>query len=273
MSSLEMSTVRPASLTSPSIKGATFNCHGLKGKESAVNDFISSHQLDFMILVETWHDGVRAPSIGNVFASIPFKTNERHRRGIVFILNPNLKGRAAVRYRNSKQQILIVDIDDISIVATYWEPGLTESTVVHKMDIIRQHTDHRPYIICGDLNAKIDHHSFDRSWNTTVRTLWSYSEETELEIIKPAKGRYTYFQFRNGQLIKSVLDYVISAQVPVSRLIVHEDESIGGSDHRPISFWLPQSPKGRKFFRRNIRKLADPEIRRLYTEERLATDQ
>jgi exonuclease III len=238
----------------------------LKGKESAVNDFIGYHQLDFMTLVETWHDGDRAPSIGNVFASISYKANERHHRGIVFILNPSLKGRASVRYRNSNQQILIVDIDDISIVATYWEPGLTESAAHHKMDIIRQHTGQRPFIICGDLNAKIDHRSFDNTWNTAGRIVWAWAEETELEIIQPTKGRYTFFQYRNGQLIRSALDYVISAQVPVTRMTVHEDDSIGGSDHRPITFCIPQKPKGRKFFRWNVRKLNDPEIRTRYTE-------
>ena len=266
MSSSEMSTVCLASLTLPFIKGATFNCHGLKGKESAVNDFIGSHQLDFMILVETWHDGDRAPSIGNVFASISFKANERHHRGIVFILNPSLRGRASIRYRNSTKQILIVDLDEVSIVATYWEPGLSEAEVQNRLHVITQHTAHRPFIICGDLNAKIEHSSFDNSWNTAGRAVWAWAEETELEIIQPTKGRYTFFQYRNGQLIRSALDYVISAQVPVVRMTVHEDDSIGGSDHRPITFGIPQKPKGRKFFRWNVRKLNDPEIRTRYTE-------
>ena len=76
-------------------------------------------------------------------------------------------------------------------------------------------------------------------------------------------GRYTTYS--GGGM--GVTDLVIFNFVDIRNLQVHETETRGGSDHRPVTFETPDCiPLDKDFSRWNVRKLADPATRTQYTD-------
>jgi hypothetical protein len=120
-----------------------------------------------------------------------------------------------------------------------------------------------PILLLGDLNARCGAFTGDHSFTPQGRWLMEKLEQIPVYIVPPNQGKYTTLSGGG----RGITDHVLTNDVPVSEYIVHEDESLGGSDHRPLTFVVPDPADFQKkaFERWNVRKLADPEIKERFT--------
>ncbi|KAJ3338415.1 hypothetical protein HDU83_008171, partial [Entophlyctis luteolus] len=145
-------------------------------------------------------------------------------------------------------------MQDIVIVVAYIPPSAPDGIVD---DVIQQASTlsngfELRCIIVGDLNARIGDATGDTATNTRGTVLLQALATTPLRVQKPTTGKWT--SFSNGG--HGIPDIVL-ANFPVSNFVVHESESLGGSDHRPLTFDVPTEPLPPKTFERwNIRRLA-----------------
>ena len=89
-------------------------------------------------------------------------------------------------------------------------------------------------LVVGDFNARAkwtgDHVNTSRG-----SALKEILQDCPLEMCRPEQGLYTT---RNTSGGKGVTDLVFQTGPFCSRLRVHESESLGGSDHRPLTWEL-----------------------------------
>jgi hypothetical protein len=129
-----------------------------------------------------------------------------------------------------------------------------------------------PSIALGDFNARMGEVSGDTTMNPRGRRLASYLEENggEYSLQIPESGRFTSFGSNGGM---GVTDIVLCGGGVVCRsFVVHEQETLGGSDHRPLTFEVPDADEGmhfdeeRKFVRYNVRRFLEAGIIDQYQE-------
>lgn len=253
------------------MRGMVFNCHGLKGKETEIANFICDKQIDFSILVETWHE--RSPqTTGGILSKyiieqVNFKSLTGYRRGVMIIAHPQLTQQFIMIKKNTQKQYIIMKYENTVIVAIYNAPDTRTSDFIATMEEIRLEVSEHPFIIIGDFNARIMHNQLDTQYNEMGRSLESWTELTGIQVSLPVEGRFTYYSYSAANQSKSVLDLVLTHQVPIEYHKVHDHESLGGSDHRPITFNIPSEHRKKRFFRWNLKKFINLDIRAKYSEK------
>ena len=106
-------------------------------------------------------------------------------------------------------------------------------------------------IIAGDLNARSKELTGDHHTNARGKLLETVLESSDFQVQQPTKGKWTSFT-HNGM---GVPDLVL-ANFQIHDLVVHEQDACGGSDHRPLTFTVPDTrPKTKLVERWNICRL------------------
>lgn len=250
------------------------NINGLSGKVEEIQRFNNTNNIKLNILVETW----LAPN-----ASVPFRpyinnittTNNdfsarggRRNSGGILIYSPfnAFSPPNCLLFSDPDGCFSVLKIGEIILLAAYISPSQPDS----KLDDLLSKAEHfsdgfsKLCIIIGDLNARMHHDTGDSTDNTRGKKLRQDLLNTPLLIQLPQHGKWTTWSGTGCGITDIVL-----ANFDIPTLIVHEEESLGGSDHRPLTLELPinsNSTINKEFHRINIRKLENKEDRTAYSE-------
>ncbi|KAJ3224749.1 hypothetical protein HDU78_010855, partial [Chytriomyces hyalinus] len=124
-------------------------------------------------------------------------------------------------------------------------------------------------LLVGDLNARMTD-AGDSLTNARGTYLQQELTNSGLALQTPESGKWT--SWAGGG--RGIPDIILSS-FPVSNFTVHERESLGGSDHRPMTFSVPLEvePTPKSFVRWNVRRLTTAKYHQRYAEELQSTQQ
>jgi len=251
------------------MKVAIFNANGLPGKADLIINFLCRHQVDLMFVSETWLAKERASAIQRTFLNMCKENRNiivggrRATGGILAFTNEKWQGMVRVVYEDPDGNFAITEAGETMYAFGYFPPSMIDRAVTDFFEKALELADGNRLIICGDLNARVGTVSGDHATNPRGNLVRRWVEENGLEIEKPVEGEFTSFNVHMGGF--GMPDLVITANGASTRqLTAHENESLGGSDHRPLSWEIDGSPPARRFTRWNIRRLKEPEIRQCY---------
>jgi hypothetical protein len=251
-------------------KFLVFNANGLHGKADAIYDFAHTQDVDICFIMETWLSAEHSSVIYRPFMNLlgPQVTNEnggrRAQGGVLGFCRPEYNDAIREIYKHPQGHYAILAICGTIVAAGYFPPSMCDEEFLDFFDkageFCQEYTE--SILLVGDFNARLGRFLRDHQTNSRGRALLRKLEELPLHIIEPTQGRYT--TMKNGG--KGITDLVMTNDIPVANLIIHEDESLGGSDHRPLTFATPdpQDFQKKAFERWNVRKLAYLDVREQY---------
>ena len=173
-----------------------------------------------------------------------------------------------VLYEDKDQCYLALLVNDIILLAAYIAPSRADAKLQEILAKAEELSDgfQKQIIVFGDLNARLGEATGDSAINPRGRLLLEELVDSQLSIQKPISGKWTSFN-RGGCGIPDI----VLANFDVESVTVHELESLGGSDHRPITFKIPDRvdpDAGTKHFTRwNIRKLSRLDQQQKYKDQ------
>ena len=253
-----------------------FNANGLLGKADEVKRLASDQHIDIAITTETWlyanETPPLKPAIVNLTNSktglIPATGGRRRQGGL-------LVSATSERYHNSAHttqialagRAAVIEVNGVTIITAYLPPPPTmPDTCIDELitltDQVIQNGANK-CVLVGDFNARSRALTGDSTDNPRGRRLAVALAESELQVQKPIKGKWTC-KNRGGAGIPDM----VLANFPIRDLVVHEDKSCGGSDHHPLTFTVPDNPPQQKnICRWNIRRLEKSKVRDRYSEK------
>ena len=253
-----------------------FNANGLAGKAEEICHFNSQVHVDLSFIVETWLSPTASvpfrPHIANLMTenTLGISGGRRSSGGVLVFGKRGLQQNLyRVLFEDKEACFVAVEVMDVILVGCYVSPSRPNEKLVEILAKAEELSDgfSRRCVIFGDLNARMGAATGDSLVNT--RGGWFLGElaNTPLTLQTPTQGKWT--TFAGGGC--GVTDVVL-ANFEVSDLVVHEHKSLGGSDHRPVTFRINvDAPEhsGRTFERWNVRRLAKQEVRELYADHLL----
>jgi hypothetical protein len=257
-----------------------FNTNGLVGKADAIERFANEQKTDICATFETW----LAPN-----ATVPFPSvvadhrcaisevivgGRRYPKGVLVHTNSAAYRTAARELHTAlDNNAAVVDVNGVTFIFAYLPPSYKPDTCMQDLvDLANSLVDAGASrcVIAGDLNARSMALAGDHLTNTRGRNLEAALDGSTFLVQRPVSGQWTSF---NGGG-HGIPDLVI-ANFPIKDVTVHEHESCGGSDHRPLTFTVPDQPPTSKLVERwNIRRLLLPWVEKKYNEalqEEMAT--
>jgi hypothetical protein len=257
------------------------NVNGLHGKAEVCKDFQERNDIDIMFLVETWLQQGQSTAIIHPFFSVSQPSGmlraggRRANGGILGFGKPEWRSEITMKYEDPQRNFVVIQIQDILIGIGYFPPSLEDSRVFEALETMTSLAEReaKELIICGDLNARCGVATGDHTSNMRGQMLLRHLLEAEINILTPIEGRRTSFaRSFQGQAGWGVTDLVLTNSFRVGDLRIFENETLGGSDHRPL-VWdvdavnLPE----KEFSRLNIKKLRTGENQELF-QQRLQWD-
>lgn len=241
-----------------------FNALGLAAKHETLLQFITEHQPNVTFITETY-----GSTFGRPFLNIS-KPDHRHitggRRqngGIAgWLLDPSLNNTVRSLHTDPACNFSIVQFQGITFAIGYFPPTTVEdSALIEFLNLALQLAPSGPLVILGDFNARMTI-AGDHTSNARGSKLADWlAEHHEIDLPQPSAGRYTSFGWDGRG--SGVTDLVLTRDTTAQAYVIHENETLGGSDHRPILFELPdgsdesRSTPSAAFSRWNIAKLPD----------------
>lgn len=256
------------------MKIGLFNANGLNGKGEEVLRFHDIHNIDLFFIVETWNRTGQSPVIkNNLFnltntneAYIPGASGRRSQGGILCLARPDLRNEVTILFTGETNNFIIIKVGGNILTVCYLSPSLPNDCFEVMLERTLEYAGDSPAYIFGDFNARMKDISRDTVWNSRGKALSSYLDESNLLLWNADFGRFTTFNPTN--LGRGVTDIVLSNGPKPANIIIFEEESLGGSDHHPITFEIQaESLRNKCFDRWNIRKLDDPDILKTYVDE------
>jgi hypothetical protein len=147
-------------------------------------------------------------------------------------------------------------------------PSLNNSCIAEFIEKATEIAGTRDLILAGDWNARVGALANDTLVCARGRLLIEQLTENNLILAAPENPGWTCMNHR-GQ---SVVDHIITNSATILDYSILND-SLGGSDHRPLIFSIPSGPDTKKKFQRwNIRKLSDNSTAETYKNNLAATE-
>ena len=238
-----------------------FNANGLACKAEEICQFNSQMHINLTFILETWLAPTASvpfrPHISNVTNTITEAiTGGRRNHGGILVFANDLKTHQNVRvlFQDNSGCYVAVEILDVIVIAVYLSPSQPNSKLTEILDKAADLSDNfsKRCVVLGDLNARLAELG-DSITNTRGRFLRDELDNYPLEIQLPMEGKWTTFAGGGCGITDLVL-----ANFNIQSIVVHEKESLGGSDHRPLTFTLEVDDlvEDRNFKRWNVRKLA-----------------
>jgi hypothetical protein len=226
------------------VRIAAINCRGVKGRVDKINEFVRREkEIGIIVLSETWlRVGEEAPR----FAEFEVVIDERGvigegasraSGGLLIIARVGMK----ITRGSSNREMAIVSVGDINIIGCYFKPYNSENNEVGRnkdkqfrdqWEILEGEVALKPEtIIVGDFNA---HGLQGDPLNYPRGKFVKNKLGNVLDRVEPKIGKWTTFTLQGG---KGINDHVFVAKGnPLQvEVIVHENESLGGSDHRLLT--------------------------------------
>lgn len=254
------------------------NLNGLSGKAEEVRRFNLDSNIDLTLLVETWLSPAASVPFRPHLVNLTNNNNEviaggrRNTGGILAFAKTDLHNNLRVLFEDPAGFFAVLRVKDLIILTAYVPPAASNTIINALLDAAEQYSEGLSLrcMVVGDLNARMGNVTGDSTSNPRGIFLKEALNNSALRIQSPVLGKWTTFQ-GGGRGIPDIL----LANFPVVDLTVHEQESLGGSDHRPLTFSIPLDiePKDRQFLRWNIRRLTRPQYAKKYLGELDRTQQ
>lgn len=259
-----------------------FNANGLAGKADGVLRFVKEQAVDCCFIVETWLKETDSTGRLKPFVNLTRNSEEilerggrRGRGGILGFCSPEWDNDIRVISSAPEKHYTFVVISDIIVGICYLPPTLRNSVIDEFIDEAAELSNDFGIetVLVGDFNARCGQESGDTALNTRGIGLLKKLRDLPCQLVQPVSGKWTTFATSGRGA--GITDHVIASEsIDIVELTVHENENLGGSDHRPLTFSFgPEIPKIEKDFNRwNIRKLAKEEARLEYLQTLEATE-
>ena len=219
-----------APTSNSSIRYLFFNANGLKNRLDNINLFTQTNHVNISIIVETHQT---SHHLNNMFLSIPcYKgTSGGTIGGIVGFSSHQVQ----TKILEQNQYYALLEFQNQSLLAVcYFPPSMAnfKSHILSLFESIRIHSNNfsNSFHIVGDFNARHlqfgDHTSLSRG-----NELLSIIQDFPIKWCAPQIGNFTTINTSGG---KGVTDLLLSSDDTSIFLRVYEEESLGGSDHRPL---------------------------------------
>ena len=253
------------------LKVALFNCNGLAGKADSILEFAQQQNIDLFFILETWLIDSSSSIFNNTFINItkPRIGNNAGgrigRNGVLgFCTNPHILPHLRIIYEDPERYFFFLSYTEYIIGVGYFPPSLNNNhitTFFDQAEILSQQFTEQ-VILLGDFNARLgaltnDHFLDSKRAPHFMDSILHYP----INIHLAKNGRYTTYAGGGS----GVTDLVISNDVNIHDLTIHENQPLGGSDHRPVTFGLGMAaPPEKEFARWNVRRLLDEETKTNY---------
>jgi hypothetical protein len=251
---------------------ALFNANGLAGKADGILNYANQNRIDLFIIVETWLCSVDSSPISHPVINLvnpvfgPITGGRRGKGGILVFCQPKWQNEVQTLVLDPNRNFLIFRLNGIIWAVGYFAPSVADQLLFDFLDLVQgmsqEYTEE--VIVLGDFNSRLGIVSGDHAVNPRGTKLLNYMLEKPWQLPTPEVGKYTSFSLSNGG--KGITDLVFTLNRDLVGYTVHEDNSLGGSDHRLITFHVQVNilEVGKQFDRINIRRLADREYRESY---------
>ena len=211
-----------------------FNANGLTHRLDDIHKFSHSHSIDLILVSET-HLLSEFSLPGLLFQTPAYKGPGG---GIIGGILGFSRSPLQIRHLHSNPLFSILDVaGDSLLVVGYFPPSLSDSTFKTKMvdllETLRSMSNdwQKPVFVVGDFNAR--HSSFgDHSTLKRGTDLYQLLQDFPVTHCKPENSQFTTVTTTGG---KGVTDLLLSSHPHlIDSVAVFGNESLGGSDHRPI---------------------------------------
>lgn len=253
------------------MKVALFNTQGISGKLECIYKFYENEDIDLFIVVETWlnhwNNLVKDPFI-NITQSMA-QNAKRSKGGILLFGKEHFKTKIKTIHLDPDCNYCIISIDNIYMACCYFPPSMDNVEFINTLQEIMEITQDGETIICGDLNARVGDITNDSKYNTRGTKLKHFLEDSNFHIINPnqnnSSAKFTSFSFWGA----GITDLIITNSEKIEGLSIHENQSLGGSDHRPITFQMniKETVKSKEFARWNLKRFLNEETQLKYYNE------
>lgn len=243
------------------IKVAFFNSNGLTGKVDSILDFAKLQNIDIFFIVETWLSDNTRNYFSNTFINVAnprqgiIAGGRRGANGVMgFCSNPDLLPQIQVVFQDPNLNFVFIRVGEYILGTGYFAPSLADIHITRFFDkadsLSTQFTE--PIILMGDFNARLGALTNDTMTNQRgpffMRTVFNFP----LNVHVAGSGRFTTFANAGA----GVTDLVISNDVNIRDFRIWENEPLGGSDHRPLTFEIHiNTPMEKQFTRWNVKNL------------------
>jgi hypothetical protein len=249
-------------------KFAIFNANGLAGKADAILKFSEELDIDIFFVLETWLIPDKSPLIQRPFINItkPHRVvgQGRPSGGILGFCKHEYQAHIRPIEIDEEKNYVVLRILDLVVAVGYFSPGIDNNCIPTFIDKVAELSNNweEPTILMGDFNAR--HRAFQDTTTTGRGTiLHGQILEHHLEVQEPIQGKFT--SYKEGG--RGIPDLLITNGTRPREFIVHEGESLGGSDHRPLTFiFESEVPAEIPIDRWDVRKLAKKEVRERYRD-------
>ena len=248
-----------------------FNANGLAGKAEEIQRFAKDNNIDIAITVETWLGEMASPPIKPYVVNVAHTNTQiiaggrRNTGGIlVNAFQEGYRGATRVLKVTPEKDAVVLEVNGVVVIGAYLPPSLDNTCLDRILALAEEYADEgrKSCVVVGDLNARSEALAGDHSSNQRGKHLEGLLHESTFFVQQPVRGKWTSFN-RGGY---GIPDLVI-ANFKVEEMEVHEDNTCGGSDHRPITISIPDNPPRIKHFVRwNVRRLGKDHVVERYLE-------
>ena len=246
-----------------------FNANGLTGKAEEIQRFASDNNIDIAITVETWLGDTATPPIRPYIANVTHTntqliTGGRRSTGGILVntFKAAYKGAVRVLKITPEKDAVVLEANGVVVIGAYLPPSLDHDCLDRLLALAEEYADEgrKHCVVMGDLNARSEELAGDHYTNPRGKHLEELMYGSTFSVQQPTQGKWTSFN-RGGHGIPDL----VLANFPVEDMVVHQDNSCGGSDHRPITISLPTNlPQIKHFERWNVRRLTKDHVVRRY---------
>jgi hypothetical protein len=172
--------------------------------------------------------------------------------GIMIVARNKQLAEATMNLHEEKGLTAIL-LNQLVIACIYSPPSEQDHNILKLISKATEIANGRELIVLGDYNARLGVFNGDHYINSRGRLLLDFLQDSDLIYQHPHYGRYTSFSGSG----RGIPDHIISSTDAISNIHIRETNSMGGSDHRLITFDLEIAivNESREFTRPRIRQL------------------
>ena len=214
------------------IKCGFININGVKNKVDKVKSVMSRENLDILICVETWLEVGDNAGVRPLLVDIRKGRRDgmfRGNGGICILVKKGIKVR--VIHEDVNKNWVMLGVGNNKIIAAYFSPSEDERKVRELLGMVdNMISNNERIMIVGDLNGRVKELTGDSTLCARGRWMKEFIINSGMGIRRSDAGKWTSIT-NNG---RGITDIVLTPRdiALVDRLVVREDESVGGSDHR-----------------------------------------
>lgn len=248
-----------------------FNANGLLGKADEILYFVKEKDVDFCFIVETWLAPNSSTIIKNPFINIINYRNDfieggrRAQGGILGFCKSTLQQHILIL--ETTTDYCFIKIEGVIFGVGYFSPSLAIAVLEEFMEKAEAYANENDQkcILVGDFNARMANRTGDSTTNQRGIVFDDMLNDSLFNIAEPSQGKFTTQALNGG---RGITDLVLFADINVQNLCIYEENSLGGSDHRPLVFEMSNMVlQHREFQRWNIRKFTQEGVKEKFEAE------